>query len=264
MIFGPSLRITAAASASMYFLLLLMLPTAKIFYDTSRIDPMLLVRALSDPIAIHAFMLSVYVVIISSILTTVLGVVLAHVLTRYKFPGREVVDLMIDLPIIIPTSVGGLGLVLLYGPASPLDALFEQIGLKLIFSIPAVILGTIFVTFPFIVRSVQPLMQAMELEEDDAAVMLGASRFQVFRHVTLPAVRAGIVNGVTLSVARGLGEFGVVLIVSGNILMQTQTVPLFVYDAFTDFDLTSLYAASSLLAITSIGITLLIGKLRFR
>jgi sulfate/thiosulfate transport system permease protein len=179
------------------------------------------------------------------------------VLVRGRFPGRGLLDALMDLPFAISPVVVGLALVLLYGRGGWLDGLPVQI----LFSVPGIVLATVFVCLPFVVREVTPVLREIGDDQEQAAATLGASRWQAFRRITLPAIRWGVAYGIVLSTARAIGEFGAVSVVSGKVAGETQTMTLLVEQRFQNFDLAGAYVASVLLAVIAIATLLVMTRL---
>ena len=175
----------------------------------------------------------------------------ALVLVRQQFPGRMFLSGLIDLPFAVSPVIAGFMLILLFGPDTILGAFFGSLGVKVLFALPAMVLATLFVTFPFVVRELTPLLQTIGTEGEEAARTLGASEWQVFYKVTLPALRWGLVYGATLTTARAIGEFGAVLVVSGNILLLTQTATLHIYQNYVDFN----YVGANAVAFTLLAVS---------
>ena len=214
-------------------------------------------NAITTPIALHAFWLSLELVAIAVPLNTVFGIGIALLLERHPFRGRALVGALIDLPFAISPVVIGLSLLLVYGDQGWLGNWLTAHGITVIFSLPGMVLATLFVSLPFVARATMPVLREIGTDAEQAAETLGASPWQVFWRVTLPAIRWGVVYGVVLSTARVLGEFGAVSIVSGNILGSTQTLPLYVKQEFDNFDVTGAYAAAVVLALLTL-LTLLL------
>jgi sulfate transport system permease protein len=174
----------------------------------------------------NAIRLTVVMAILTAVINGVFGTLLAYVLVRIRFPGREIVSAIVDLPFAIPTLVAGVMLVALYGPSSVVGGWFQDRGLKIIFAPPGILLALLFVTLPLVVRSVQPVLSELDREEEEAAQTLGAGGWTTFRKIVLPALRPAIVAGALLVFARSLGEFGAIVFVSGNIPNKTLTAPV--------------------------------------
>jgi sulfate transport system permease protein len=242
-------RIALRTTALLYLAVLLLLPVGMVFYRAFEHGVGTLVKALTTSDALHALKLTVIVVAIAVPLNTVFGIGCALALERRPFRGRAFVNRVIDLPFVISPIVVGLALILVYGEQGWLGSSLAGAGVRVIFSTPGIVLATIFVSLPFVVREVAPVLREMGDEQEQAAHTLGASAWQAFRRVTLPAIRPAVAYGVVLSTARALGEFGAVSVVSGHLQGQTETLTLYVQDRFEGFDLTGAYATSLLLAV---------------
>jgi sulfate transport system permease protein len=239
-----------------YLALLLAGPVGIVFYRTFEhgIGPAW--DAVTTPEAQHAFWMTILMVVVAVPINTVFGVITAIVLVRQRFRGKALLNAVIDLPFAISPVVIGLALILVYGNDGWFSW-FADNGIQIIFSTPGMILATIFVSLPFVVREVVPVLREVGTEQEQAAQTLGANWWQTFWRVTLPAIRWGVGYGVVLATARALGEFGAVSVVSGKIQGQTETMTLFVEQRFQQFDLAGAYAASVLLALMAI-LTLLV------
>jgi sulfate transport system permease protein len=231
-----------------YLAAILVVPVAFILYKTLEPGPAAVWRSITTPAAVHAFWLTIEVAAIAVPLTTLFGMVCALVLARTRVPGRSVLEALIDLPFAVSPVVIGLALFLLYGREGWLGPTLAEAGIQVIFSVPGIVLATVFVCLPFVVREVTPVLREVGDEAEQAATTLGASPWQTFRRITLPAVRWGLAYGVVLATARAIGEFGAVSVVSGKVSGETETLTLLVEKRFTNFDLAGAYAASGLLA----------------
>ena len=194
---------------------------------------------------------------LATAVNTVFGLGFAVVLVRQKFWGKTLADGLVDLPFAVSPIIAGLMLVILYGPQGWIGRWLEGTGLRVVYSWPGMLLATTFVTLPFVVREVVPVLREFGVDQEEVAYTLGAGRWRTFWRVTLPSVRWGLAYGVTLTVARSLGEFGALLVVSGNILGRTQTATLYIHDGIESFNTAGAYAASLLLA--GVSFVLLIG-----
>jgi sulfate/thiosulfate transport system permease protein len=208
--------------------------------------------SITTPAAIHAFYLTVLVAAIAVPLNTVFGVVTALVLVRGRVRGKAIVEALIDLPFAISPVVVGLALILLYGRTGWFGDELAEAGIRVIFSLPGIVLATVFISLPFVVREVAPVLREIGTDQEQAASTLGASGWTTFRRITLPSIRWGLVYGVVLSTARALGEFGAVSVVSGKVSGETETMTLLVEKRFQNFDLAGAYAASTLLALLAL------------
>ena len=242
--------------ALVYLLLVLVLPILMVFYRTfeNGLEPVL--KALQDPMAQHALLLTVIIAAIAVPLNTVFGVFCALLLVRRAFPGKSFLNVLIDVPFAVSPIVVGLALVLVYGRTGWFGGWLMDSGIRVIFAWPSIVLATIFVSLPFVVREVVPVLQEVGVEQDQAAHTLGATTWQTFWRITLPAIRAGVTYGVILTTARALGEFGAVSIVSGKIAGRTSTLTVHVEERFQQFDLVGAYTSSLVLALIAIVIVL--------
>lgn len=202
--------------------------------------------ALDGPGALAAIRLTLITATITAAINAVMGTLLAYVLVRYRFPGRAVLSTVVDLPIAIPTLVTGLMLVAIYGPGSPVGGFLEGAGIHVIFAPLGIELALLVVTLPFVLRTVQPVLLEIDPAEEEASKTLGANGWTTFRKVVLPTLRPAIAAGALLSFARACGEFGSIVLVSGNIMGKTLTAPVYI------FQLTSQFRASEAAAVAAI------------
>ena len=208
--------------------------------------------AVTTPEALHAFYLTVLIAAIAVPANTVFGVLCALAIVRRRFRGHGIVNSVVDLPLALSPVVVGLALVLVYGRTGWLGPALAEQGIRVVFALPGMVLATIFVSLPFVVREVVPVLREIGDEQEQAASTLGASPWQTFRRVTLPAIRWGVAYGVVLTTARALGEFGAVAVVSGRISGRTETMTQYVGERFERFDLVGAYAASVVLALLAV------------
>jgi sulfate transport system permease protein len=212
--------------------------------------------AITTPEALHALWLTILIALIAVPANTVFGVFCALAIVRRRFPGHGLVNSVVDLPLALSPIVVGLALVLVYGRNGWWGGWLIDNGFQVIFALPGMVLATIFVSLPFVVREVVPVLREIGDEQEEASATLGASSWQTFWRVTLPAIRWGVAYGVVLTTARALGEFGAVSVVSGRIAGRTETMTLHVEERFQSFDLTGAYASSVVLAMLAV-VTLL-------
>ncbi len=258
-------RLGLRCVALCYLALLLLLPVVMVFYRTFEHGLTPVWNAVSAPNAVHAFWLSIELVAISVPLNTAFGIGAAVVLERRRFRGRALLGMLLDLPFAISPVVVGLALVLVYGQNGGwLGGWLAENGIQVIFSVPGMVLATAFVSLPFVARETMPVLRELGTDAEQAAATLGASAWQTFWRITLPAIRWGVVYGVVLTTARALGEFGAVSIVSGRLEGQTQTLPLYVQDRFENFDSTGAYAAAVVLALLALATLLAMNLLTRR
>jgi sulfate transport system permease protein len=254
------LRVVALA----YLALLLLVPVGVVLYRTLEPGLGAVWASITTPAAIHAFWLTIEIAAIAVPLNTAFGILAALVLVRSRVRGKRLLEALIDLPFAVSPVVIGLALVLLYGRVGWFGPWLGDHGIQIIFSLPGMVLATIFVCLPFVVREVAPVLREIGDDQEQAAATLGASRTQTFVRITLPAIRWGVAYGVVLSTARAIGEFGAVSVVSGKISGETITLPLLVEQRFTNFDLAGAYAASALLALIALATLLAMTVLQRR
>jgi sulfate/thiosulfate transport system permease protein len=239
--------------ALVYLALLLLIPLCAVFWRTFEHGISEPVDAVTSQDGLHAFWLTILCVGIAVPLNTAFGVLTALVLVRQNFRGKALLNAAIDLPFAISPVVIGLALFLVYAPRdSWFGGWLMDNGVQVIFSVPGMVLATIFVSLPFVVREVMPVLQEIGTDQEEAAETLGASPWQTFWKVTLPAIRWGLSYGVVLATARALGEFGAVAVVSGHITGETETLPIFVQSQFDKFNAAGAYAAGLVLAILAL------------
>jgi sulfate/thiosulfate transport system permease protein len=252
-------RIGLRVLALGYLAALLLVPVGLIFYRTFQHGLGAVWDSVTTPAAVSAFWLTIEVTAIAVPLNMAFGVVTALALARGRFRGKWLLDALIDLPFAVSPVVIGLALVLVYGRNGLVELPFQ-----VIFSVPGIVLATIFVCLPFVVREVAPVLREIGDEQEQAAATLGASAWQSFWRITLPSIRWGLAYGVVLSVARAIGEFGAVSVVSGKIAGQTQTLTLLVQQRFENFDVAGAYAASALLALVALATLLAMTRIKPR
>jgi len=254
-------RYTLRGIALLYLGLFIMLPVAAVIQSGFAHGLSDLRDALSTFGAWEAIRLTLVVAALTAIINAILGTLLAYVLVRMRFRGREVLATVVDLPFAIPTLVAGVMLVALYGPNSPVGGFLEGHGIHIIFAQLGILLALLFVTLPLVVRSVQPVLLELDPAEEEAARVLGAGRWTTFRKVMLPALRPAVAAGALLAFARGLGEFGAVVIVSGNIPGRTLTAPVFIFQLTSQLQYAQAAAVSSLLFALSFVLVLVTERL---
>jgi sulfate transport system permease protein len=240
-----------------YLFMLLLLPVALVGVRTFDHGVAPVWQALSSPGAVHAFKVTAIVAFFSVVANTVFGVGTALLLTRGRFPGKRVLNAVIDLPVAVSPVVVGLALILVYGRNAPFGGWLADHGVQVIFALPGMVLATVFVSLPLVVREVVPVLEEIGIEQEQAAWTLGASGRQTFLRVTLPSIRWALAYGVVLTLARSLGEFGAVAVVSGRLVGKTQTATLFVQERFENFDQRTAYATS--FALAAVAVVILVG-----
>jgi sulfate/thiosulfate transport system permease protein len=239
------LRFTALG----YLALLLVLPVAMVFGRAFENGVGAAWESVTTPEAKHAFLITILITAIVVPANTIFGIACAIAIVRQRFPGKGLVNAIVDLPLALSPIVVGLAFLLLFGTGGWL----HDVPFDVVFALPGMVLATIFVSLPFVVREVVPVLREIGIEQEQAASTLGASSWQTFRRVTLPAIRWAVAYGIVLTTARALGEFGAVSVVSGRIVGKTETMTLHVEERFQSFDYVGAYAASVVLAILAIG-----------
>jgi sulfate/thiosulfate transport system permease protein len=234
-----------------YLGLLLAAPVGLVFWRTFEHGVGPAWDAVTTPAARHAFQVTILIALIAVPANTIFGVLCSLAVVRQRFPGKGIVNAVVDLPLALSPVVVGLAFLLLYGREGWFGWLTEH-GIDVVFAFPAMVLATIFISLPFVVREVVPVLREIGTEQEQAASTLGASSWQTFRRVTLPAIRWAVAYGVVLTTARALGEFGAVSVVSGRIAGKTETMTLHVQERFDAFDYVAAYAASVVLALLAI------------
>jgi sulfate transport system permease protein len=240
-----------------YLAVILVAPVGLIFWRAFEHGLQPFWAAISSPDAVHALKLTIEVTAIVVPLNTVFGILCALAIVRHRIPGMGVVNALVDLPLALSPVVVGLSLDLLYGPDGWFGSWLLGHGVHVLFALPAIVLATAFVSLPFVVREVVPVLREIGVDQEEAAATLGASALATFRRITLPAIRWAVAYGVVLTTARSLGEFGAVSIVSGGIAGRTQTLTQYVQASYENFDQTGAYAASVLLALIAVTTLLL-------
>ncbi|AFY88809.1 sulfate ABC transporter permease subunit CysW [Chroococcidiopsis thermalis] len=245
----PTILIVVAIA---YVSLVLYIPALNVFIQAFSRGVGPFFANLTRPEFLHAVQLTVMLAAIALPLNTVFGLCAAWALTRHRFPGRAFVLSLIDLPFSISPVVAGLMIVLLYGRQGWFGGWLQDRGLNIIFAFPGMVLATAFVSMPFVAREVIPVLEELGSDQEEAAKTLGANDWQIFWRVTLPNIRWGLLYGLILTNARAMGEFGAVSVVSGNISGKTQSLPLFVEDAYKQYETEAAYSAAVLLALLAV------------
>ncbi|HFC6394052.1 sulfate ABC transporter permease subunit CysW [Neisseria bacilliformis] len=255
------------AAALLFLAVMLVVPLAAVFAEALKGGWRLYFAALADPEALDAVKLTLLTAAVVVPVNAVLGIAAAWLLTRFDFRGKQLLTTLLDLPFSVSPVVAGLMFVLLFGAHTALGGWLEAHGIQIIFAIPGIILATLFVTFPFVARELIPLMQAQGDSEEQAALILGASGWQMFWRVTLPNIKWALLYGIILTNARAMGEFGAVSVVSGHIRGETNTIPLLVEILYNEYNFTAAFALSgllALLALATLAVQHLIAKIQAR
>ena len=245
---APWVRRTLIGLALAFMTLFLFVPLATVFYEALRKGWDVYVAAIVEPDALSAIQLTLLAAAISVPLNLVFGVAAAWSIAKFEFRGKNVLLTLIDLPFSVSPVIAGLIYVLVFGLQGWFGESLRDHDIKVIFALPGIVLATVFVTFPFVARELIPLMQAQGIEQEEAARVLGANGWQIFRRVTLPNVKWALLYGVILCNARAMGEFGAVSVVSGHIRGQTNTMPLHIEIVYNEYQFAAAFAVASLLA----------------
>ena len=257
--FGASLSYTLV-----YLGLIVLIPLSMVVLRTFDLSFAEFIAKVGSPRALAALKISFGAALIAAAINVVLGLLLAWVVSRYRFPGRRLVDALIDLPIALPTAVAGIALTALYAPNGWLGQWLEPIGIKVAFSPLGIVVALVFVGLPFVVRTVQPVLQDIEHELEEAAASLGATASQTFLRVTLPTVAPALITGFALAFARGVGEYGSVIFIAGNMPMVSEITPLLIVTQLEQYDYAGATALALVMLLASFALLLLINYLQAR
>jgi sulfate/thiosulfate transport system permease protein len=254
--FGLSLGYTL-----FYVSLLVVLPLSAMVIKASSLGPSELWAKVTDDRALAAYRLSFGAAFAGSLLNAVFGVLVAWVLVRYRFPGRSLVDALVDLPFALPTAVAGIALTTVYAEHGVLGEQLAKIGVKVAFTPLGVTMALTFIGIPFVVRTVQPVLEEIDPDVEEAAAVLGATRFQTFRRVIFPAILPATLTGFALAFARALGEYGSVVFISGNMPMRTEITPLLIVTKLEQYDYAGATAIAAVMLTASFGLLLVVNLL---
>ncbi|MER2155955.1 MAG: sulfate ABC transporter permease subunit CysW [Solibacillus sp.] len=254
---GNWIKRTLISLMFLYLILFLLVPLIFIFVRAFEQGAAVYFAAATDRDALSAIKLTLLVTVITVPLNTIFGIAAAWCITKFQFKGKQVLLSIIELPFAVSPVIAGLVFILLLSPSGVLGTFITDWGIRLLFSVPGIIIATLFITLPFVARELIPVMQAQGTAEEEAAVSLGANGWQMFRHVTLPAIKWGLLYGMILCSARSIGEFGAVSVVSGRIRGMTNTMPLHVEILYNEYQFTAAFAVASLMSLLAL-VTLII------
>jgi sulfate transport system permease protein len=257
----PGFHLTLGVTAA-YVGLLVLIPLAVLALHAARLGASELLAIARSERVLAAARLSFGASLTAAGLNAVFGLLVAWVLVRYPFPGRRLVDACVDLPFALPTSVAGIALTAVYAPTGPLGAPLADLGLQTAFTRLGVVIALTFVGLPFVVRAVQPVLEDLDPELEDAAASLGATPGQTFRRVLLPSIMPALLTGFTLALARALGEYGSVIFISGNLPLRTEVIPLLIVARLEGFDYAGATAIAAAMLVLSFGLLLAINLLQ--
>ncbi|TSH98600.1 sulfate ABC transporter permease subunit CysT [Verticiella sediminum] len=238
----------------LYLSLVMLLPLSALFLYTSDMTWAQYWRAVSDPRVLSSYWTTIEGAIYSTIAATAIGLLFAWILTRYDFPGRRLLDAIMDLPFALPTAVAGLTLSVLLAPGGWVGQWFDAVGIRISYAFPGIVIAMTFTSLPFVVRAVQPVLNDLGPEYEEAASTLGATRFQTFLRVILPTLVPALIAGSSQSFIRSLGEFGAVIMIAGNIPFQTEVTSLMIFMRLSEYD----YPAAAAIASVVLAVSLLL------
>lgn len=247
-----------------YLSVIVLIPLSGLFIATAKLSPAEFFRIVTDSRVMHAYRVSFGFALLAALVNCVFGLIIAWVLTRYRFPGKRLADAMVDLPFALPTAVAGIALAALYAPNGWIGRWLEPLGAKIAFAPPGILVALIFVGLPFVVRTVEPVLRDIEAEVEEAAASLGARRWQVFTRVILPSLRPSLMTGFAMAFARGLGEYGSVIFIAGNIPRVSEIVPLLIVIKLEQYDMAGATAIALVMLLVSFTLLLLINRLQRR
>ena len=255
--FGLSLGITLG-----YLSLIVLIPLSATFFRASSLSPADFWAAVTSPRVVASYRLSFGASLLAAAINVVFGLMLAWTLVRYSFPGRRIVDALIDLPFALPTAVAGIALTALYAKNGWLGEWLEPLGIRVAFTPLGVLVALIFIGVPFVVRTVQPVLEDLDLEFEEAAASLGATRAQTFRRVVLPMLAPALLTGFALAFARAVGEYGSVIFIAGNIPMVSEITPLIIITKLEQYDYAGATAVAAVMLVISFVLLLIINGLQ--
>ena len=255
--FGPTLGYTLA-----YLSLLVLIPLAAVFLKTAELTFAEFWNVVTAPRVVASYKLSFGMSLLAAAINAVFGLMLAWALVRYSFPGKKLIDALVDLPFALPTAVAGIALTALYAKNGWIGQFLEPLGIQVAFKPLGVLVALVFIGLPFVVRTVQPILEDLDTELEEAATSLGAQRWQAFRHVILPIVFPALLTGFALAFARAVGEYGSVIFIAGNLPMVSEITPLMIITKLEQYDYTGATAIATVMLILSFALLLLINGLQ--
>jgi sulfate transport system permease protein len=248
----------------LYLGLIVLIPLSALFVKTLTLTLSGFMDIVTSPRVLASFRLSFGASFLAAVINTVFGLVVAWVLVRYRFPGRKFVDALVDLPFALPTAVAGIALTAIYAPNGWIGSQLEPLGVKVAFTPFGVLVALVFIGLPFVVRTIQPVLEDLEPELEEAAATLGADRWQTFRRVILPAVLPALITGLALAFARAVGEYGSVIFIAGNMPMVSEIVPLLIVTKLEQYDYAGATALAVVMLLASFLLLLIINYFQWR
>lgn len=254
---GKGTKVTLIAIGVLFIVTMLVIPLITVLVYALRQGFDVFAQAVTNEYALKALQLTLLVTVIAVAVNTFFGLFSSWAITKFRFRGKQILTTLIDIPFAISPVIAGLVFILVFGRIGWAYDFIQAHDIKIVFAVPGIILATIFVTFPFVSRELIPLMQSQGSDEEEAAALMGANGFKIYRKITLPHIKWGLLYGVILCTARALGEFGAVSVVSGHLRGKTNTLPLHIEILFNEFHLTEAFAVSSILVVLAIIILIL-------
>jgi len=245
-----------------YLALVVLIPLSGLFFTTATLSWAEFVKSVTSDRVLHAYKISFGISLLAAIANMFFGLIIAWVLARYNFFGKRILDAMVDLPFALPTAVAGIALTALYAPSGWIGQYLAPLGIKIAFTPLGILIALVFVGLPFVVRTVEPILQDMERELEEAAASLGASRLQTFRHVILPSILPALLTGFAMAFARGLGEYGSVIFIAGNMPKVSEIVPLLITIKLEQYDIAGATAIASVMLVASFILLFIINQLQ--
>ena len=255
--FGLALGFTLAALS-----LIVLIPLAALVLHAASIGPADFFKTASDPRTLAALRLSFGTALIAALINTVFGLLIAWVLVRYRFPGRRIIDAAVDLPFALPTAVAGIAMAAIYAPTGPIGSIAQSFGLKIAYTPLGIGVALVFIGLPFVVRTVQPVLEEVESDVEEASALLGASRLRTVFQVVLPHVYPALLTGFALAFARGVGEYGSVIFIAGNIPLVSEIAPLLIVIKLEEFDYGGATVIATLMLAISFAMLFLINAIQ--
>ncbi|WP_139990505.1 MULTISPECIES: sulfate ABC transporter permease subunit CysT [Paenibacillus] len=257
--FGLSLGFTL-----FYLSIIVLIPLAAVFFKTAELSWSEFWSTVTNARVVASYRISFFTAFFAGLVNAVFGLLIAWVLVRYRFPGKKIIDSLVDLPFALPTAVAGIALTAIYAPNGWVGSLLAPLGVKVAYSPIGITIALIFIGLPFVVRTVQPVLQDMEKETEEAAVMLGAYRLRTFWKVILPELMPALLTGFALAFARGIGEYGSVVFISGNMPLKTEITPLLIMTKLEQYDYAGATAIALVMLVVSFLMLLVINLLQWR
>ncbi|MBX7149071.1 sulfate ABC transporter permease subunit CysT [bacterium] len=244
--------------------LVVILPLSALFLKTAGMGWTAFIEAISSPRVLFAYRLSLFCSLAAALINLFVGLLVAWVLARYQFPGKRILNMLIDLPFALPTAVAGITLTALYAPDGAIGKIFNAVGIPIVFSPLGITLALVFIGFPFVVRTVEPVLADLDTDMEEASACLGAGRLKTFWSIILPPLKPALLTGFSLAFARGLGEYGSVVFISGNLPLKTEIAPLMIISKLEQYDYTGATAIACVMLVAAFLILLTINILQWK